>query len=361
MINNSIRALNYDRHIAMIEFLESEKNLNPVISKVDLLRQQSTNQIADLCNTHLHDLYYVPIFKIFNTIRYIGDIGVFIRMMGMDVIQFIEVKNKLSKEELLQISWARLYNNTNHDISYNEKVVTIQFLCNMIKVCSPECNRYNLLINHASVLRISLLMGWLDGADKNDFKRCIIDFATRMVFPETTIISIEMDVASSTYGYFHTIDITIPKIAAMLPDIYLFMKITRYRNSYYAFLKSAKGGTLIRKFIQIQLHPYFKDIVEYYTIKQELEDVISSISNGNMSLNVISLDRDMMKYTVDTWHKIVISNLAKLSYKGNKELSLKTASENMEFYDNLIGMKNADEFLHRAGNQMVRHKNKLFL
>ena len=106
------------------------------------------SNISDIHNILFHNTYYQSIVYLINSVRYIGDIGILVRILDMEPIEFIELKNQLCTNEILEQSWDILYEasflyqlrsihktSTNIDIPIEIKVLILQIIYRIIKFC----------------------------------------------------------------------------------------------------------------------------------------------------------------------------------------------------------------------------------
>ena len=83
-------------------------NYNLVGHEIDHISLDS--QISDIENVFFHNTYYQSIVYLIDSVRYIGDIGVLVRMLDMDPIEFIELRNiNYVLITFLKESWGILY------------------------------------------------------------------------------------------------------------------------------------------------------------------------------------------------------------------------------------------------------------
>ena len=122
-----------------------------------------------------HNTYYQSLVYLINAVRYIGDIGILVRMLDMDPIEFLELKNQLCTNNLLKESWGILYEagflnrlrgvhktSTNVDIPVEVKVLTLQIIYRIIKFCLIKTQAANIekyYIFHSSLKALIFTLG----------------------------------------------------------------------------------------------------------------------------------------------------------------------------------------------------------
>ena len=364
------------KHVTLTDILAASTNIKSrdfstkySITQTNLLQGNSTDKVADIDNVLLHDDYYQPPIFLDRVVRYIGDIGILVRIVGLHPIEFIELKNSLCQEPVLKDSWRSLYcispvvSLDGDDVSFDVKVITLRIIYSIMQMClrgirltSP--GEYHIEYNAAA--RIFTIVGWktmqlnsiiLD--DNITLIESIINFAVKGLIPEN--IKIIVDQSSRVMGAKY-IKIPMHNIFTTMPDMHLLSDVVHYSNSGYRLIKNI----CIRDFITIQLDPYDVNFhgVSRTNYKQyiqnRLSNIIKKIHHHQDLHNCILMDIKQTEYDVDTWYKHVINNFGNLSYKGNKVLNLETIADNTELYNRLISLISADKFLEHMAEHAVK-------
>ena len=347
------------KHVTLTDILAASRNIDSrdfsvkhIIPSTNILYNNSTDQVADINNVLLHDNYYQPLIYLDRVVKYIGDVGILVRMIGLHPIEFIELKNTLCQEQVLQSSWHSLYS-SNDDVSLETKVITLRLIYSIMQICLKGIkltnhNEYHIASDAA--VRLCIICGWMiisvQTAESNMMLiESIINFAVKGLIPENIKIIVDKDKSDDGARY---IRVPIHTIFTTIPDIRLLVNMRLYKSGGYRLIKF----NYIRNFITVQLEPYNKinfnlDQAKRYKkyIQNKLSIIISSICHHQDLHNCILMDKKQTEYDVDTWSKHVINNLGNLYYKGDNCLNLKTIADNIELYNNLISLISADQFL----------------
>ena len=360
------------KHVTLTDILAASKNIesrdfsiNHTIPSTHLPQATLTDEVADINHVLFQNHNYQPLIYLDRVVRYIGDVGILVRMIGLHPIEFIELKNTLCQEPVLKDSWNSIYTlEDDSDVSFDVKVITVRIIYSIMQMClrgikltSPGEYR----IAHDAAIRILTVVGWttinLQTPSNNiTLIESIINFAVKGLIPEN--IKIMLDSDSSKVSGVRYIKIPIHTILTVMPDIHLLVNITYCNANGYRFTRANN----MRNFITIQLTPYY---VEFTGIMQKnynryiqniLLIIIKKIYKDQDLYNCILMDKKKMEYDVDTWYKHVINNLGNLYYKGDNCLNLETIADNTELYNNLISLIHADKFL----DHMAEHEASIF-
>ena len=332
------------------------------IPSTTLLQNNPTDQVADIDNVLLHNHYYQPPIYLDRVVKYIGDVGILVRLIGLHPIEFIELKNTLCQEPVLKESWNSLYPYNSCAVSLDTKVITLRIIYLIMQICVRQIRftspgEYH--IAHDAAIKILTIVGWttidLRTAESNIILiDSIINFAVKGLIPEN--IKIILDKETNKLPGAKYIKVPIHTILTTIPDIYLLVNIAFAKNAGgYRFIR---GGS-IRDFITIQLRPYEinRSIQIHYKqdIRIKLSEIIKEIHHQD-SHNYILMDKKKTEYGINTWHQHVIKNLGNLYYKGDKVLTIENIADNTELYNNLISLISADKFLAH----MAEHEASFF-
>ena len=357
------------KHVTLTDILAASTNIESRdfstkhnITRAHTTHDNSTDKVTDIDNILLQHHDYQPLIYLDRVVKYIGDVGILVRLIGLHPIEFIELKNTLCQEQVLQSSWHSLYS-SNDDVSLETKVITLRLIYSIMQMClrgieltSPGEYR----ITHDAIIKILTIVGWTTinecTAESNIILiDSIINLAVKGLIPENIQIRVDKYISKVTGANY--INIPIHTILTTIPDIYLLVNITFSKSTGgYRFIR----GSCIRDFITIQLSPYNinGNIQTYY--KKNIQNILSKIIKeiyGHQDLhNCILMDKKKTKYKVDNWYKHVIKNFGNLSYKGNKVLTIENIADNTELYNNLISLISADQFL----DHMAEHKASFF-
>ena len=359
------------KHVTLLDILSASKNIESrdfsvkhIIPSTNLLQNHSTDKVADIDNVLLHNHYYQPLIYLDKIVKYIGDVGILVRMVGLHPIEFIELKNTLCQEQVLQSSWKSLYS-FNDDVSLDTKVITLRIIYSTMQIClrgitfSP--GEYHIAAD--SVTRICMICGWTTISSHTPESKIIlinriINFVVKGLIPENSKIIITPE--ESKLPDVRYIRVQMHTILTTIPDIHLLVNMTVYDayKSGYRLIKNI----CIRDFIAVQLNPYCE--IDFYEgqshcqkhIQNRLSDIIKEIYGHQDLHNCILMNKKKIEYDINTWYTHVINNLGNLSYKGNKVLTIENIADNTELYNNLISLISADQFL----DHMAEHKASFF-
>ena len=360
------------KHVTLKDILAASTNIdsrdfsvNHSITPTYVLQNSSTDQVADIDNVLLHNHYYQPLIYLDRLVRYIGDVSILVRMIGLHPIEFIELKNSLCQEQFLKDSWNSLYSFKDGDVSLDTKVITLRVIYSIMQMClkkirSTSTGEYH--IAYDTAIRIFTICGWktthLDKAEERNkiLIDGIINLAVKGLIPEN--IKIIVDQKKGKENYTQYIRVPMHTILTTVPDIYLLVNMTVYAGSGYRLIRADR----IRYFITVQLDPYNviddNESQSHYQehIQNRLSDIIKEIYGHQDSHNCILMNKKKIEYDINTWYKHVINNLGNLSYKGNKVLTIENIADNTELYNNLISLISADQFL----DHMAEHEASFF-
>ena len=331
------------------------------IPSTTLLQNNSTDQVADINNVLLQNHDYQPLVFLDRVVKYIGDVGILVRLIGLHPIEFIELKNTLCQEPVLTESWNSLYA-TYVPISFDTKVITLRIIYSMMQMCFRKIDfnspgEYR--IAYDATIRILTVIGWKainrnTAASKITLIESIINFAVKGLIPEN--IQIRVDQATTKLPGARYIKIPIHTILTTMPDTHLLLNVIYSKeNGGYRFIRTHNNT---RGFIAVQLEPYginfngSSQINYLENIQNRLSNIIKKIHHHQDLHNCILMDKKQTEYDVDTWSKYVINNYGNLYYKGDNCLNIETIADNTELYNNLISLISADNFLaHMANHQ----------
>ena len=100
---------------------------------------QATGIIAKPNDVYYHDYSTKPMpINLLPVLLYINDIDIFLRIVGMRSIEFVELKAELLNEPFLQASWKNLYSpimvdNISDDVSFTVKVITVHLIRQIVQ------------------------------------------------------------------------------------------------------------------------------------------------------------------------------------------------------------------------------------
>ena len=321
---------------------------------------KATGDIAKPDDVYFHDHSTKPMpINLLPVLLYINDIDIFLRIVGMRSIEFVELKAELLNEPFLQESWKPLYSpiivkNISDDVSFNVKVITIHLIRQIVQVVITTQNHLIMEVNltEYTVNRLCVLLGWRKITPKIREKHGkavadIINFALKKLNLSVTCCAKKYD--------RNIFNIPFTLIHNLIPDIDLFLQHNYINNnpgSSYFKISSNKRNIqtiLYRKFVTVQLHPYQFGHNEYAV---KLKSVFFNLSESNVSLyqEYRVLNHEIMEYKPNTWSDIVIHNLGNLSYQGKQYLSIDKVAGDKKLYEQLIGIP-SDFFDYIVDNQ----------
>ena len=378
----------YQREYTMYDVLCASKNIKdkkglnlfgnnyaPVGHEIESIGVES--DIADIHNILFHNTYYQSIVYLMNAVRYIGDIGILVRMLDMDPIEFIELKNQLCTNEILKTSWDSLYEedflkqfkyihetSTNVDIPIEAKVLTLQIIYRIIKFClikiqERDVQKYYILYSAFKIL--SCALGWKMPISFTPQQKTLINNIIQLTFHNTPfkdkiiLYLVNKEDANLPSG---SVDISITRaiIMAAFPDISLLVNFVKKNGKSLEFSKS-RNILNLRKFLNIQLLPYLKELQDDGPKQNDLRLTLSNIISNNNRQDAyrrILIDKNLQKYRPDTWCKEVLGdNFINLSDKGEGYLNIGNLANHTDLYNQLVSIADADEFLI---NIAVNHK-----
>ena len=359
------------KHVTLTDILAASTNIdsknfgaNHIIPPTNCFQENLTDKVADIDNILLQHHDYQPLIYLDRVVKYIGDVGILVRLIGLHPIEFIELKNTLCQEPVLKSSWCSLYG-TSVAISFDTKVITLRVIYSIMQMClrgikltSPGEYR----IAHDAAMRILTIVGWttinLKTPKRNiTLINSIITLAVKGLIPANSEIIVDNrinKVPDATY-----IKVPLHTILTTIPDIYLLINVAYSRNHGYRFIRDK---IIRRKFITIQLEPYDLNFngssqINYQQyVQNRLSKVMQQTHNHQDLHNCILMDKKKTEYDINTWHQHVINNYGNLYYKGNKVLTIENIAGNTELYNNLISLISADKFL----SYMAQHEASFF-
>ena len=296
--------------------------------------------------------------NILSLIRATGSIDSYIRLIGMDALDYIKLKKDIVTKTVFKKSWAAL-NSTNVDFTDEDKYDSITILNNLLTIglannrtINSTCHQTK-YICYATLKEICKLFGWkksIHGKSNLELILEIIDCATYS-FPQN--ISLKYSEASN-YSRQNNLNLSVSMMITLIPDINLFAIVGVY---YYGEYRATSLLNFIERnnvsdFISMQIFHYYVCNKRHYLTKgtkvilSELKQAIYD-SNSNTIKHMLSVDNKISEYSSDNWYTILEAKDIKLQYSDDPLYlsSEKIARENPTLYDQLISIKNADSFL----------------
>ena len=337
------------------------------------------SQISDIHNVFFHNTYYQSIVYLIDSVRYIGDIGILVRILGMDPIKFIELKNQLCTNDILKESWGILYEtsfiesagcahntSTNVDIPIEVKVLTLQIIYRIIKFCLikiqvPNIEEY--YIFYTSFKTLAYVLGWkIPRVANTQQYMTLITNIIQLAFHDTPLkdkiivrLINKKDIRLPTDAV--DISITSAVVMAIIPDISLLIHFIKKNKGKAREFGKLRNLFELRMFLNIQMLPYLKGLEDNGCKQDDLQRILSNIiSNNNRQdkYRRILIDKNLQKYRPDTWYKEVLGDkFVNLSDKGEGYLNIGNLANYTDLYNQLVSIADADEFLT---NIAVNHK-----
>ena len=291
------------------------------------------SQISEIHNILFHNTYYQSLVYLIDAVRYIGDIGILVRMLDMDPIKFIELKNQLCTNEILNESWDSLYEeefleplwrshktSTNGYIPIEAKVLTLQIIYRIIKFClikiqEEDVKKYYILYNSFKTLAYTI--GWKMPISVNRTEEeILITNIIQLAFHDTPFqdkIVVKLVNKKDVNLPHDSVDISItsPVVMAALPDISLLVHFIKRDDGKISDFGKARNVFGLRKFLNTQMLPYLKGLKDNGCKQDDLQRTLSNIiSNNNRQdgYRCILIDKNLQKYKPDTWYKEVLGD-----------------------------------------------------
>ena len=356
--NSFMYGVNCNRYVGMADLSTALLRVNNQecckIKYDQVSRRIHNNNVTH--NVYFNSSYYRPIWYLLNTIRHTTDIGIFPRVIGMHPIEFIKLKHKLQQNYIVQSSWTSICQkefipHDQTDITLEAKLITVASIMVIIQQYL-KCNSSSteegypvIILLSSSVNLLTNVLGWneLKGNDPsyqhdNKLITDIIWLAIKQVVSDNTVIEIKLTADDDLIkSNLFKISLTTGIIKSIMPDISLFM--TADNNQYYFF---KNNNIPIRNFLEIQLKPY--SITVDMDIVNSLSIIIIQAIKHIPSCKILQ-NTEIEEYNCNNWHDMLMKKVHTLSdQQESVHLSFQTVNDR-ELYDNIIGVKNADEFL----------------
>ena len=362
----NIQKINHNRNISVLDLLNTSKPIHKgdyQLFTMDIDRVDKEGDIADVNDVFFYNYDYkkAVTINLLSTIKYIGDINIFTRTLGIRSIDFVDLMHSTSHKAYLKCSWEKLYHDMRHDVSLPVKVMSTQLISHLLKkyldmIMDEGEHKGGYYIPYETVTLLCELNGWktiIESEYSHNMISAIISSATIKVIGKSLPIIVCTDINRiSEVSNMIALRLTDVFVTTVIPDIHLFNS-----NKCFRHYNVVETGVLqdninvFRKFIAIQMNPYNisgRTVSYSKTIKIELTTILKILRLTGFKCNKLIDVTD--KYTPDSWHQIVRESAANLFYQGNDNLSIYTVIKHKELYAFLTSITNPDDFLNFMAN-----------
>ena len=361
-----MQAISYGNHLPFVEsfcIIKHEVNKNARIHEVDVMPGETAVDIIHDSPSRALPVYLLTILK------YINDLSIFTRVLGISPLQFVELKMQLNQNDIVKQSWRVLYKDAGltkdiKDVSLDVKVITIQIIKRLIMSAvdakgSKKQKAY--YISCGSITKLSSIVGWTI-VNQGD-----VSVQEQYVMIDKIIhLAIDGLLPDKQFFIYHTLkkaptgstglNITVDFVFKIIPDIYLFRNTQPGRKEHPIYYTNSNcNSNCYRGFIGVQLNPYTIAPMKYRS--QQLQSRGESILNDayrHISGIPKLIDSQITQYNTDNWQNKIIDNLENLSDQGDTYLSITLVEkQHPRLYAQLIGLEDPDVFI----SNMIMHKD----
>ena len=347
----------YSDYVTASEILE---NFNEPGNKINYSRFELQQDNCNTANTSFHK----PInhHNIISMVKASGCIDEYLKLIGMEWLDFIQFKATFSKTSLCQSKWMFKCEFSDgkqrfkDDIAIEDKFDSVAILSVLLKLAYLDANisrsssdeEITVQLHYDSIATIAHLFGWKVSFKYNfTLLSKIINYALSLSIQNVKLECLKIDSHNPAQ---YKMALSIPTILILFPSVNLFMLANNKLTQRDSHCLTSDNQS---KFINLQLKPYATQYVDKTAIPQlsELHLTFPQIVNiptllNGMHIHTLLTFSDIEKYNADNWHDIVIQHNVKLRYNDTPtHLTMEALVTHSALYERLISIKNANRFL----------------
>ena len=347
----------YSDYVTASEILE---NFNEPGNKINYSRFELQQDNCNTANTSFHK----PInhHNIISMVKASGCIDEYLKLIGMEWLDFIQFKATFSKTSLCQSKWMFKCEFSDgkqrfkDDIAIEDKFDSVAILSVLLKLAYLDANisrsssdeEITVQLHYDSIETIAHLFGW-EVSFKYNFTLLskIINYALSL-----SIQNVKVECLLDYFDYSkYQMELSTHMILVLFPSVNLFMLTNNKLTQRDSHCLTSDNKS---KFIDLQFKPYVKKyldkkknvIPQLSELHLTFPQIVNTPTLNGMHIYTLLTFSDIEKYNADNWHDIVIQHNVKLRYNDTPtHLTMEALVTHSALYERLISIKNANRFL----------------